>query len=131
MVIISINMVDISRKTFEKNGVETIVDSDEILQLHENIQIKDQFINICQRLQCYLSNHRKYRYELVDKPKKQPNRFFISNELANKVIIDCRTTAAHIFKVKLGFKPYYNIQTKEQPVLAKTKSSFGGENAQT
>ena len=48
MVIISINMIDISRKTFEKNGVETIVDSDEILQLHENIQKKDQFINICQ-----------------------------------------------------------------------------------
>ena len=31
MVIISINMVDISRKKFEKNGVETIVDSDGIL----------------------------------------------------------------------------------------------------
>ena len=31
MVIISINMVDISRKKIEKNGVETIVDSDGIL----------------------------------------------------------------------------------------------------
>ena len=31
MVIISINMVDISRKKFEKNGVETIVDTDRIL----------------------------------------------------------------------------------------------------
>ena len=31
MVIISINMVDISRKKFEKNGVETIVDTDGIL----------------------------------------------------------------------------------------------------
>ena len=31
MVIISINMVDISRKKFEKNGEETIVDTDGIL----------------------------------------------------------------------------------------------------
>ena len=34
----------------------------------------------------YLSNHRKYRYELVDKPKNQPNRIFIDEKLAVKVI---------------------------------------------
>ena len=36
----------------------------------------------------YLSDHRKYRYELVGEPKKQPNRSFIRKELATKVIID-------------------------------------------
>ena len=43
----------------------------------------------------YLSGRRKHRHELVDEQKKQPNRIFISKELATKVIMDCRTEAAH------------------------------------
>ena len=31
------NMVDISRKTYERNGIETIVDNNGILWLNENI----------------------------------------------------------------------------------------------
>ena len=30
-----INMADISRKTYERNGMDTVVDNDEILQLNE------------------------------------------------------------------------------------------------
>ena len=42
----------------------------------------------------YHSNHRKYRYELVEEPKKQVNRISIDEELAIKVIMDCSTTLA-------------------------------------
>ena len=33
----------------------------------------------------YPSGHRKNRYELLDEPKKQPNRIFIHKPLATKV----------------------------------------------
>ena len=74
------------------------------------------------------SDHRKHRYELADESKKQPNRIFIHNELANKVIMGCRTTAAHKFRTRLEFKQYDVILIKEQSVLTKTKRSFKGEN---
>ena len=75
----------------------------------------------------YLSGHRKHIYEVVDVPKEHPNRFFIDKELANKVIIDFRTTAAHKCTTRLRFKQYDVILTKEQPVLINTKNSFAGE----
>ena len=50
------------------------------------------------------SNHRKHRYELVEKPKKQVNRIFIDQKLAIKVFMDCRTTMAHKFRTILGLK---------------------------
>ena len=45
--------------------------------------------------------------------------------------MDCRTTAAHKFRIRLGFKQYDIILTKEQSVLTKIKISFEGENMQT
>ena len=65
------------------------------------------------------SDHRKHRYELVEKPKKQVNRIFVDQKLAIKVIMDRRTTSAHKFKIRLGFKQYNVILTKEQSVLTK------------
>ena len=75
----------------------------------------------------FSSNHRKHRYELVEKPKKQVNRNFIEK----KVIMDCRTISAHKFRTRLGFKQYDVILTKEQSVLTKIMCSFEGENMQT
>ena len=70
-------MVDISRKRYEKRGEETIVDSDGILRLNEKhiegLDHKNLQVNRAK----YLSDHRKHRYELVDKPTKQPSRIFI------------------------------------------------------
>ena len=43
----------------------------------------------------------------------------------------CRTTSAHKFRTRLGFKQYDVILTKEQSVLIKIMSSFEGENMQT
>ena len=45
--------------------------------------------------------------------------------------MDCRTTSAHKFRTRLGFKQYGVILTKEQSVLTKIMSSFEGENMQT
>ena len=84
---------------------------------------------------------KKYRYDVVDKPKKKKKknfiyrknsvkifyRIFIHKELAAKTIMDCRTTAAH------KFRTFYNdvISTKGQSVLTKITSSFEGENMKT
>ena len=125
-------MFNISRKTHERNGVETIVDSDGILQLNKK-DIEEGLVNknLQVTLLKYLSDHRKHRYLRVDEPKKQPNRIFICKELATKVIMDCRKAAAHKSRTRLGFKQYDVILTKEQFVLTKIKSSFEGENIQT
>ena len=40
----------------------------------------------------YHSNHRKYRHEQVEEPKKQCNKIFTSKKLAIKIIMDCRRT---------------------------------------
>ena len=46
----------------------------------------------------YGSIHRNNRYELVDEPKKQPNRKFLHDKLAKTEIMDCRTTESLKFK---------------------------------
>ena len=79
----------------------------------------------------YNSYHRKHRYELAEEAQNYANRIFIDEKLAIKVIMDCRTTMAHKFRTRLGFKQYDVIFTKEQSVLTKIMSSFEEENMQT
>ena len=62
---------------------------------------------------------------------KKPQRIFIQKELTTKVIMDCRTTAAHKFGTRLGFKQDYVMLAKEQSVPTKINSSFNRENMQT
>ena len=57
--------------------------------------------------------YKKSRYELVDKPIKQPNRKFLHINLALKIIMDCRTAKSCILKKNLGFKLYNVINVKE------------------
>ena len=59
-----------------------------------------------------------------NKTKKQCDRIFMNQNLAVKVIMDCRTTSAHKFTTKLGFKQYDAILIKEQSVLIKLIGSF-------
>ena len=77
------------------------------------------------------SNHRKYRCELVEEPKKQVNRIFIDEKLAIKVTMDCRTTLAHKFRTTIGFKQCNVILTKGVSVLTKIMNSFEEENMKT
>ena len=88
----------------------------------------------------YNSSHRRHRYELVEKPRKQVNITFVDAKLAIKVIKDCRTTVAHKFRTRLEFKQYNVILTKkkvsahknnEKTVHLKENSSFERENMQT
>ena len=125
-------MVDISRKKYERNGTETIADNYGILWLNEkHIEEGLDYKKLREITTKYNSNHRKHKYELVEEPKKQINRIFIDQNLAIKVIMDCRTTSAQKFKKRLGFKQYDVILAKEQSVLTKIMSSFKGENFQT
>ena len=64
------NMVDIIRKIYERNSIETKIHNDGITWFNEN-HVKERldlkkFPEITIK---YYSNHRKNRYELVDKPK--------------------------------------------------------------
>ena len=98
-------MVDITRKTYERNGIETIVDNDGVIWLNEKHREEGlDHKNLQEITTKYHSDHRKHRYELVEEPKKQCNRIFIDEKLAIKVIMDCRTTSAHKFRTRLGFK---------------------------
>ena len=125
-------MVDVSRKTYERKGIETIVDNDGIPWLNEKNLEEGLYYKKLQEITIKYPNHRKHRYELVDEPKKQCNRIFIDKKLAIRVIMDCRKTSAHEFRTKLGFKQYDIILTKEQSVLTRRiMSSFEGENMQT
>ena len=87
-------MVDISRKTYDYNGIETKVRNNGILWLSEK-QIEEGLDHKYLRELAikYQLDHRKHRYKLVTEPKKQCNRIFIDKKLAMKVNLDCRTAA--------------------------------------
>ena len=75
--------------------------------------------------------YEKSRFELVDKPIKRSNRRFLHNNLALKIIMDCRTDESCSLKKKLGFKLHDIINTKEQLIINSIKDKFEGENIQT
>ena len=71
-----INLVDKSREMHQKNGVEAIVDSDGTFCLNEKYIEKGSYHKYLQMAkEKYLSDHRDYRYELVDAPKNNPTEF--------------------------------------------------------
>ena len=106
-------MVDISKKTYERNGLETVADNDEILWLNEKyIKGGLDHKHLREITIKYHSGHRKHRYELEAKSGKQYNMIFIDEKLAVKVIMDCRKTSVHKFRTRLGFKQYDGILTK-------------------
>ena len=83
-------MVDISKKTYENNDIEVIVDGLGTLWLNEKrLEEKLGHKNLPVITNKYDPVYKKHRYELVDKPKKQPNRRFLRSDLALKVWTDC------------------------------------------
>ena len=74
-------MICISRKTYERNGIETIIDNGGILWLNEtHAEEGIDHENLREITTKYNSNHRKNRYELVEERKKQVNRIFINQK---------------------------------------------------
>ena len=74
-------MLDISRRTYERNGIETMIDNDGILWLNEkHIEKGLDHNNLREITIKYNYNHRKHRYELVGELKKQCNIIFIDEK---------------------------------------------------
>ena len=85
-------MVDIGKETYKNNDIKVIVDGIGTLWLNEkHIEEKLGHKNLPVITNKYEQVCKILRYELVSKPKKQPNRRFLRNDLALKVIMDCRT----------------------------------------
>ena len=124
-------MVDISKKTYENNDIEVIVDGIGTLWLNEkHVEEKLGHKNLPVITNKYDPVYKKHRYELVDKPKKQPNRRFLRSDLALKIIINCRTDESCNLKRNLGFRLLDMINTKEQTVLKSIKDAFEEEDMQ-
>ena len=69
--------------------------------------------------------YKKRRYELVDKTIKQSNRRFLHNDLALKIIIDCRTDKSCSLKKNLGFNMFITKGFSEtSPVMHLNKHIF-------
>ena len=78
-------MVDISKKIYENNDIEVTVDGISTLWLNEkHVAGKLGHKNLPVITNKYDPVYKKHRYELVDKPKKQPNRRFLRSDLAIK-----------------------------------------------
>ena len=104
----------ITKKTWENNGIEVIVDSFNALWLNEkHIEEKLGPKNLQVITNKYNKIYKKIRYELVDKPIKQPNKKSLRVNLVLKIIMDCRIDKSCSFLKKLGFKLYDVINTKE------------------
>ena len=123
-------MINITKKTFENNSIEVIVNSVNTLCLNEkNIEEKLGHENLAGITNKYNKIYKKHRHELVDKPIKQLNRIFLHNDLALKIIIDCRTDKS--CSLKKIIKLHDVINTKEQKIINSIKDTFEAENIQT
>ena len=112
--------------------VLVIVDSTGTLWLNEkHVEQKLGHKNLPVITNKYDPVYKKHRYELVDKPKKEPNRRFLRSDLALKAIMDCRADEPCNLKRNLGFRLHDGINTKEQTVKNSIKDAFEGENIQT
>ena len=85
-------VLKITKETRKNNGIEVEVDSVNTLWLNEkHIQKQLGHKNLPVVTNKYDKKYKICRYELVDKPKKQPNRRFLHVDLALKTITNCRT----------------------------------------
>ena len=85
-------MVNINKETYENNSIEAIADGIGKLWLNEkHIEEELGHKNLPVITNKYDQVYKKHRHELVNKPKKQPNRKFLHSDLALKIIMNCRT----------------------------------------
>ena len=114
-------MANITRETYEANGIEVITDEFGKLWSNErHVQKQLGHKNLPALTNQYPKEYIKHRSEL-NKSTKQLNRKFIHIDLALKVIIGSRTDESCNLKKKLGFALYDVVNTKEQTVVNSIK----------
>ena len=124
-------MVNIIKETYENNDIEVITDNLNRLWLNrKHIEEQLGLKNISSITNKYNKEYKKFRYKIIDEPKKQPHRRFLRNDLALKIIMNCRTDESCTFKRNLGFRLHDVINTKEQTVINSIKDAFEGEDVQ-
>ena len=124
-------MVNITKETYENNGIEVITDKFGKLWLNErHVQQQLGLKNLPALTKKYDEEYRKCRYEW-NESTKQSCRRFVHSGLALKIIMDCRTDKSCNLKRDLGFTLHYVINTKEQTVINSIKYTFEGEDMQT
>ena len=122
----------ISKKPYENNDIEVIVDDIGTLSLNEKQE--EEILghsNLPVITNKYDPVFKKRRYELVDEPKKQTNRRFLHCDFPIKVIMDCRTDESRNLKKNLGFRLHNLINTQEKTELKPIKDAFEGEYMKT
>ena len=125
-------MVNITKETNENNGIEMIIDEFGEIWLNErHVQQQLGLKHLPALTNKYDEKYKNCRYELIDDPIKQSCRRFIHNDLALKIIIDCRTNKSCNLKRNLGFTLNDVINTKKQTVINSVKDAFEGEDMQT
>ena len=115
-------MVNITKETYQK--IVKLWLNERHVQQQLGIKILPALTNK------YNEEYKKCRYELY-KSTKQPNRRFLGNDLALKIIMDCRTDESCNYKRNLGFTLHDVINTKKQTVTNSIKDALEGENMQT
>ena len=78
-------MVHISRTTHERKAIGTIVDNNVMLWLNEKHIEKGLYQkNVREITIKYYSNHKKHRYELVEKPKNNAIEILLTKNEQSK-----------------------------------------------
>ena len=125
-------MVNVTKEKHENNKIEVITDEFGELWLNER-QVQEQLghKNLPALTNKYPEKYKKCRYELIDGPIKLSCRRFIHNDLALKIVKDCRTDESCNVERNLGFALHDVINTKEQTAINSIKHAFEGENIQS
>ena len=130
-------IVNITKDTYEANGIEVITDNLNNLWLNErHVETQLRLTNLPALTKKYIKNYNEYKEYKKQRSElnistKQANRRFIRVELALKIIMNCRTDESCNLKGNLGFALHDVINTKEQTVINSIKDAFKGENMQT
>ena len=117
-------MFNITKGTYETNGIEVIKDAFGKLWLNErHVQGQLGHKNLPSLTNKYDKKYKKHRSEL-NESKKRSRRRFIHNSFALKIIMDCRTDESCNFKRDLGFTLHDVIKTKEKTVINPKKKMY-------
>ena len=97
-------MFNITKEMYENNSIEVITDNLNTLWLNErHVEQQLGHKNLRAVTRKFDEEYRKCKYDLIDDPTKQSHRIFIRNDLALKIIMDCRTDKSCNLKRNLGF----------------------------